>query len=88
MMNKMASIARSLDDDPQYAKAMTMPKLLGFIDANPGCGVDVVGAGAARKLAYNNAPQKRFKILNLLNDDFLRSQLTQREYEATGKTRT
>lgn len=87
MMNKMASIARSLDEDPAYAKAMTMPKLIAFLNANPHLGIDVYGRGASAQLVFDNTPQKRFKILNLLDDDFLRSELTQREYEANSKTR-
>lgn len=87
MMNKMASIARSLDDDPGYAQAMTMTKLATFIKANPNCGVELDGQGANTSLVYDNARQKRFKILNLLDDDFLHSQLTQREYEASSKSR-
>jgi hypothetical protein len=87
MMNKMASITRSIDDDPDYAKAMTMTKLVTFIKANSGCGVELEGQGASTVLVYDNSPQRRFKILNLLDDDFLHSDLTQREYEASSKSR-
>jgi hypothetical protein len=67
---------------------MTMSKLLAFVRMNPGCGVDLVGSGPTASLAYDNTPQKRFKILNLLDDDFLHSQLTELEYEANSKSRT
>jgi hypothetical protein len=88
MMNKMASIARSITEDQAYASAMTMSNLVNFIRANPGCEVEVRGSGHAAMLVYDNTSQKRFKILNLLDDDFLRSDLTKRDYEASSKTRT
>jgi len=88
MMNKMASIARSIAEDPAYESAMTMDNLVNFIRANPGCEVEVRGSSQAAMLVYDSSPQKRFKILNLLDDDFLRSDLTKRDYEASSKTRT
>jgi hypothetical protein len=87
MMNKMASIARSLEDDPDYAKAMTMPKLLRFVRANPALGITCEGSGSEAALVFDNSPQNRFKLLNLLDDDYLHSTLTDREYEAGSKTR-
>lgn len=86
MMNKMSSIARSLEE-PDYAAAMTMDKLVAFVHANPALGVEVVGKGAKAELVFDNSPQKRFKLLNLLDDDFLHSALTDREYEAASKVR-
>lgn len=87
MMNKMASIARSLEEDPGYAKAMTMPKLLKFVRANPALGITCEGSGNEAALVFDNAPQNRFKLLNLLDDDYLHSTLTDREYEAGGSVR-
>jgi hypothetical protein len=87
MMNKLASISRAIDEDPDYARAMTMDKLLAFIKVNPSCGVDIDGVGAKSELVFDKSPQKRFKILNLLDDDFLHSTLTDRNYEANSKSR-
>jgi hypothetical protein len=88
MMAKMASIARSMTADPAYARALTMPKLLKFIDGHPQYAVRTVGAGAARKLVFESTPAERYKILHLLDDDYLQSQLTQRSYETGSKIPT
>ncbi len=87
MMAKMASIRRSMDEDATYASALTMDKLLTFIDANPHLGIAVEGSGSHRSLKFNPAPATRFQIVKLLDDDYLRSILTQRDYEAGSKTR-
>lgn len=88
MMAKMASIRRSMDDDPAYARAMTMTKLTKFVREHPHLGIEVEGSGNAIQLVFNPAPAARFKILNLLDDDYLRSILTERDYEAGSKIRT
>ncbi|MDT4923665.1 MAG: hypothetical protein QOG01_1378 [Pseudonocardiales bacterium] len=87
MMAKMASIKRSLDDDPGYAESMTMRRLVRFVQAHPDLGIDVSGSGAAQSLVFDPSPAKRFRILNLLNDDYLKSVLTEREYEVNSKVR-
>ena len=86
MLAKMASIQRKLDQYPQYREALTMPKLVAFVEAHPECGVQLTGQGANTKLIFRNDPQTRFKILKLLDDDFLRSELTTLEYEANSKS--
>lgn len=88
MMAKMASIRRSMDEDPAYAQAMTMPKLTKFVRNHPHLGIEIDGSGNTAHLVFNPAPQTRFKILNLLDDDYLRSVLTERDYEAGSKVRT
>lgn len=88
MMAKMASIRRSMDDDPAYARAMTMPRLTRFVREHRHLGIEVEGSGSSASLVFNPAPATRFKILNLLDDDYLRSVLTERDYEAGSKTRT
>jgi hypothetical protein len=86
MLGKMASIQRKLDKYPQYRAALTMPKLLEFVGAHPECEVEISGVGDAAQLVYRNDPQHRFKILKLLDDDYLRSDLTSLEYEANSKS--
>ena len=86
MLAKMASIQRKLDLYPKYQEAMTMPKLIAFVQAHPECGVPLSGEGANTKLVFRNNPQTRFKILKLLDDDFLRSELTTLKYEANSKS--
>jgi hypothetical protein len=86
MVGKMASIQRKLDRYPEYRAALTMPNLVAFITTHPECGVEIVGSGDTAELAFRNDPQHRFKILKLLDDDYLRSELTTLEYEANSKS--
>jgi hypothetical protein len=88
MMAKMASIKRSMDADPDYAAAMTMPRLIDYIETHPHVHIDIVGTGTDRRLVFDPKPTRRFQIVKLLDDDFLRSVLTDREYEAGSKTQT
>lgn len=88
MMAKMSSIKRSLDDDPHYAQAMTMPKLIDYIEQHPHVDITIAGAGEDRKLVFDPIPRRRFQILKLLDDDFLHSILTTRDYEAGSKVQT
>jgi hypothetical protein len=85
MLGKMASIQRKLDGLTQYKDALTMPKLLAFIGTHPMCAVDVIGTGEAAQLVFQSDVQHRFKILKLLDDDYLRSDLTEFDYEANSK---
>lgn len=86
MLGKMASIQRKLDQFPQYREALTMPRLLDFVRDHPECGVETQGQGNTAELVYRNDPQHRFKILKLLDDDYLRSELTRLEYETNSKS--
>jgi hypothetical protein len=86
MLGKMASIQRKLDRYPQYREALTMPKLVTFVRQHPECGVEVTGEGDEAKLVFRNDAQHRFKILKLLDDDYLRSELTTLEYDASSKS--
>lgn len=87
MIAKMASLARTLDADPAYAELLTTEHLVEFVDANPQFGVRIGGTGDARRLVFEPSPQTRYRIVKLLADDFLRSDLTQRRYEAGSKQR-
>jgi hypothetical protein len=88
MMAKMASIRRSMEQDPAYAKAMSMQRLVDFVHSHPQLAIEVEGVGASARLVFNPSPPTRFKILNLLDDDYLRSVITERDYEASSKVRT
>ena len=48
--------------------------------------VDITGDGDAARLVFRNDAQHRFKILKLLDDDYLHSELTSLEYEANSKS--
>ena len=86
MLGKIASIQRKLDRYPQYREALTMSKLVPFVQLHPECGVEVVGEGDDARLVFRNDAQHRFKILKLLDDDYLKSELTTLEYEANSKS--
>ena len=85
MLGKMASIQRKLDAYPQYREALTMPKLVAFVRGHPECGVEIDGTEGLEELVFHKDPQRRFRILKLLDDDFLKSELTTFEYEANSK---
>lgn len=85
MLGKMASIARKLADYPTYRDAITMENLVDFVTQHPHTGVEVVGTGASAQFVFQADPRHRFKILKLLDDDYLQSLLTQLAYEANSK---
>jgi Domain of unknown function (DUF4868) len=85
MVGKMASIQSKIDKYPKYKDALTMPKLLAFVRSHPECQVELSGAGDDAKLIFQPDPQHRFKILKLLDDDYLRSELTTLGYETNSK---
>lgn len=76
-----------MDEDPDYAKSMTMSKLITYIEEHPHVDIEIAGSGIDRELVFDPKPAQRFQIVKLLDDDFLRSVLTQREYEANSKTK-
>lgn len=86
MLGKMASIQNKVATIPQYRDALTMPKLVAFIKEHPECEVAVIGEGDAAQLVFSQDYQHRFKILKLLDDDYLRSELTDLEYDANSKS--
>jgi hypothetical protein len=86
MMAKMASIKRKLDSYPEYEQAMTMPKLLEFLADHPEAAVEVQENAGESSLVFHNDPQRRWKILKLLDDDYLASSLTSLKYEANSKS--
>lgn len=86
MLGKMASIQRKLNRYPQYKSAYTMPKLIKFVKGHPQCEVAIVGEGDDAQFVFTNDAQHRFKILKLLDDDYLRSELTTLDYDANSKS--
>ncbi|WP_111768224.1 Kiwa anti-phage protein KwaB-like domain-containing protein [Nakamurella deserti] len=86
MMRKLVSIQAKLDR-PGYADAVTMPALVTFLKAHPKIDVPVQDAdGPHPRLVFSSDAQHRWAILKLLDDDFLRSELTDITYEANSKT--
>lgn len=87
MIAKMASLVQTMAADPDFAAHLTTSRLASFVAAHPQYGVKVDGAGDDRRLVFEPSPQTRYRIVKLLADDFLRSDLTQRLYEAGSKHR-
>jgi hypothetical protein len=85
MLGKMASIAKKLEAIPAYRQALTMERLVEFVKAHPYTEVLIVGEGNAARLVFQPDVKHRFKILKLLDDDYLMSQLTDLAYEANSK---
>jgi len=85
MMAKMASIRRHLEGDTGYREAMTMDRLVAFVQAHPETEVEVTGCGDQARLVFRS-DRRRYKILKLLDDDYLHSLLTSRSYEANSKS--
>jgi hypothetical protein len=86
MLGKMASIQRKLNQYPEYKAALTMTNLVAFVRSHPECQVDTRGEGEQAQLVFRNDVQHRFKVLKLLDDDYLKSQLTAMDYEANSKS--
>ena len=86
MLAKMASVQRMMNTYPKYQESMTMEKLVPFIRKHPEWGIELSSAGPDAHLIFTNDPQHRFKILKLLDDDHLKSELTEFEYEANSKS--
>ncbi len=85
MMHKLVSIERRLEQ-PGYAEALDMPHVLEFLDKNPHIDVQIDRTGDVPQLVHDPSPQRRWALLKLLDDDFLRSDLTNINYEANSKS--
>lgn len=85
MLGKMASIAKKLETIPAYKQALTMERLVDFVKAHPYTEVLISGEGDEVRLVFQSDVKHRFKILKLLDDDYLMSQLTDLSYEANSK---
>jgi hypothetical protein len=79
MMAKVAQIARK-----PYLARIGMKEIRRAIDAFPELGIRIVQDGG-EKLLFEPEPKKRWRILKLLDDDYLGSVLTQERYEVNSK---
>lgn len=87
MIAKMIAVHRILEAEPQYRDFLTMERILTFLDHNPDLGIATSGQGGARQLVFQPSPRTRYKIIKLIADDYLRSDLSNRQYEAGSKHR-
>ena len=85
MMVKLGQVRRLIDSDPAYAAALHTERLLAFLDNHPDIDIPTAGQGSTRALSFVASPQQRYRLVKLLADDYLRSDLTNRQYEAGSK---
>lgn len=87
MRAKLASIARLLESDLEYGSHLTTKRLIKFIENNPDYDIPIGQVNGKPALRFDPSPQHRHQIPKLLADDYLHSQLTERNYEAGSKQR-
>lgn len=85
MMRKLLSIKHRMEQ-PGYPDAVDMPAVVAFLERNPHVNVPVETVSGAPSLVFRPQAQQRWALLKLLDDDFLRSDLTNINYEANSKT--
>lgn len=85
MISKVRGIAERLTD-PGYAAAMTTANLLQITQAHPEVDIDWVETVPGKmELVFHSDVQRRWRILKLLDDDFVQSLVTQLVYESNSK---
>lgn len=84
MISKIRGIQAKMSIDETYARSMTMEKLTEFIRSS-GIEVDVEEQDGQEHLVFYPDPPRRWRILKLLDDDYLHSQLTSLDYESNSK---
>jgi hypothetical protein len=86
MVSKLRSIATKIATDPGYAAAMTTANVIAFATTN-NIPIDTQDVAGETRLVFRTDPARRWRILKLLDDDYLHSQLTQFDYEVNSKSR-
>lgn len=87
MIAKTRSIARRLED-PTYAERMTVENLLTVIEQHPEIHLDWEdGEDGSPRLVFLPGPQHRWRILKVLDDDYVQSLVTELVYESNSKHR-
>jgi len=85
MMRKLLSIKHRMEQ-PGYPDAVDMPSVVAFLERNPHVNVPIETTDGSPTLVFRPQAQQRWALLKLLDDDFLRSDLTNINYEANSKT--
>ena len=85
MMRKLVSIKHRMEQ-PGYPDAVDMPGVVAFLERNPHVDVPIETTNGTPTLVFHPQAQQRWTLLKLLDDDFLRSDLTNINYEANSKT--
>jgi len=85
MLSKVRSIAEKIERNPNYATAMTLERLKKFSKDHAGVHLDLEGSPGNEELVFHSDVQRRWRILKLLDDDYLHSDLTSVDYEVNSK---
>ena len=86
MIGKMESIRIKMETIPAYRDALKMPKILKFVRDHPEYEIELSDDSEEASLVFQKDFQNQFKILKLLDDDYLKSELTAMEYESNSKS--
>jgi hypothetical protein len=86
MVSKLHSITE-LRRDPRYREAMTTQRIVAFAKQNPKFQIDWEGREGSESLVFHSDAQRRWRLLRLLDDQFVRSIITSLDYEANSKSR-
>ncbi|HST25667.1 MAG TPA: Kiwa anti-phage protein KwaB-like domain-containing protein [Gaiellaceae bacterium] len=85
MISKLRSIAAKMNANSAYAASMTTEKLIKFAGER-GIPIDTEEVNGTTQFVFFPDPQHRWRILKLLDDDYLDSSLTQLHYEVNSKS--
>jgi Kiwa protein KwaB-like len=84
MVSKLRSIAEKMATSRAYSAAMTTAKLIEFAEKQ-GIPIDTEEVEGVRQFVFHPDPQHRWRILKLMDDDYLHSSLTDTDYEVNSK---
>lgn len=84
MLGRLRSI-EELAKDERYQHAMTMEAIVALSRERPDLALDIDRSGDDEKLVFYSDPQRRWRLLQLLDDSFVRSLITDIEYGANSK---
>jgi hypothetical protein len=86
MLAKLRSVKARMAD-PQFLGSFRMDRIAQLARSRPDLGIELSGPPGEEQLVFRPDIKHRFTILKLLDDDYLRSLLTDLEYEANSKSR-
>lgn len=86
MLAKLRSI-QALAKDPKYRARMTMEQIIEFARQHPHLEIDFEGPEGGEQLLFHSDARRRWRLLRLLDDQFVRSLITELDYEANSKSR-
>ena len=82
-----AKRTRTSSKYPHAASAVgTLATLVAFLKERPELQIDLEGPAGKEELVFYPDLARRWRILKLLDDDYLHSQLTHIDYEANSKS--